>query len=65
MTKRPRNTEKNCAKSKDTLESIDQFVDETVEKAKGLTDEDHKMDADKDGFADKPTDFGSETNLKK
>ncbi|MBK9728476.1 MAG: hypothetical protein IPO86_10190 [Saprospiraceae bacterium] len=56
--------EKIAQKAKDTLESFDQFVDETVEKAKGLTDEDHKMDADKDGFADKPIDFGSETNLK-
>jgi ABC-type transporter Mla subunit MlaD len=45
-------------KAKETLRNIDQFIDETVDKAKELQQKEHELDKDKDGIADSPVDFG-------
>lgn len=54
--------EKLAEKAKDTLEKIDDFVDQTVEKANKLAEEEKRLDADKDGLADQPINFGKSVN---
>lgn len=50
--------EKLAEKANETLENIDDFVDATVQKAKEFQEKEQVIDKDKDGFADKPIDFG-------
>lgn len=45
-------------KANESAEKVKEFIDEKLEDAKKMEAEEAKMDADKDGFADKPIEFG-------
>ena len=54
---------RDMAKEKvnEAAEKVKDFVEEKLEKAKELEAEEAKLDANKDGLADKPIDFGKST----
>lgn len=56
--------EKIKEKTNEAVEKVKDFVDEKVEAAKKLEAEEAKLDADKDGLADKPIDFGKSATEK-
>jgi ElaB/YqjD/DUF883 family membrane-anchored ribosome-binding protein len=56
--------EKIKEKTNEAVEKVKDFVDEKVEAAKKLEAEEAKLDADKDGLADKPVDFGKSATEK-
>ena len=57
--------EQLAEKAKDAIGKIDEFVDQTLEKARKLEEEEKVRDSDGDKLADKPVDFGKSVSESK
>ena len=52
------------SKANEVVEKVDDFIDKTIEKGKEMDAKEAEKDIDKDGFADKPINFGDKLSEK-